>query len=129
MVKNKISVISTDGVMAIHKLITEKSGGSPNIREKGLLESALAAPFQTFAGIELYPTVLEKAAMLGYSLVSNHAFVDGNKRIGMLVMLVFLEANGLPIQATNEEITHVGLSVAAGEMDYEALVAFLNAHI
>ena len=126
MKNNKISVISTAGVMAIHELITEKSGGSPNIREKGLLESALAAPFQSFAGIELYPTVLEKGAMLGYSLVSNHAFVDGNKRIGMLTMLTFLQINGYTLTADNDEVTRVGLDLAAGEMKREELLRWLT---
>ena len=125
MKNNKISVISTAGVMAIHELITEKSGGSPNIREKGLLESALAAPFQSFAGIELYPTLLEKGAMLGYSLVSNHAFVDGNKRIGMYVLLTFLETNGIKLRPTNAEVARVGLAVAAGEMKYEELLEWI----
>ena len=110
----------------MHKLISEKTGGSPDIREKGLLESALAAPFQTFAGIELYPTLLEKGAMLGYSLVSNHAFVDGNKRIGVYVMLTFLEAEGIKINCTNQDVVHLGLSVASGDMKFEDILNWIN---
>lgn len=121
--------IKKEQALRLHTYLVRETGGDAGVRDHALLESALAAPFQTFGGEELYPSLVEKAARLGFTLISNHALIDGNKRIGMLIMLVFLEANGLPIQATNEEITHVGLSVAAGEMDYEALVAFLNAHI
>ena len=72
-------------VLLLHKLITEETGGEPNIRDVNLLNSALESAFQTFDGQELYPSKEEKGARLGYSLISNHAFVDGNKRIGMYV--------------------------------------------
>ena len=81
---------SQEKVLLLHKLITEETGGDPNIRDFDLLDSALESAFQTFGGIELYPTKEEKGAKLGYSLISNHAFVDGNKRIGMHVLLTFL---------------------------------------
>ena len=120
---------SKEKVLLLHKLIAQETGGSVGIRDEALLESALENAFSSFGGQEFYPSKEEKGARLGYTLISNHAFVDGNKRIGMLIMLTFLEANGASVHATSEEITQVGLSVAAGKMDYEALLAFLRTHI
>ena len=93
-----------------------------------LLDSALESVFQTFGGQELYPTKEEKGARLGFTLISNHAFVDGNKRIGMYVMLTFLEVNGIRIEATNDEVADVGLKVASGEMSYESLLDWVRSH-
>ena len=119
---------SKEKVLLLHKLIAEETGGSIGLRDEGLLESALEAAFSTFGGVELYPTKEEKGARLGYNLISNHAFVDGNKRIGMYVMLTFLEVNGIRLECTNEEVAEVGLAVAAGQMKYEALLAWVREH-
>ena len=116
---------SEEKVLLLHKLITEETGGDPNLRDKAVLESALESAFATFDGEELYPTKQEKAARLGYSLISNHAFVDGNKRIGMYVMMTFLEVNGIKIRPTVDDVARVGLAVAAGEMKYEDLLAWI----
>jgi death-on-curing protein len=116
---------SQEKVLLLHKLITEETGGDPNIRDSALLNSALESAFATFGGKELYPTKEEKGARLGYSLISNHAFVDGNKRIGMYVLLTFLETNGIKIRPTNEEVARVGLAVASGEMKYEELLNWI----
>ena len=116
-------------VILLHRDVIAQSGGSPEIRDEGLLESALNAPFQTFAGIELYPTIIDKAAQLEYSLIKNHAFVDGNKRIGTHVMLVFLMLNGIDVDYEDEELTRLILGVAAGEISSEQLLAWLQAHI
>ena len=78
--------------------------------------------------MEFYPTKEEKAARLGYNLISNHAFVDGNKRIGMYVMLTFLEVNGIRVDCTNADVIHAGLSVADGSMDYEGLLEWVKEH-
>lgn len=86
-----------------------------------MLNSALESAFQTFDGKELYPTKEEKGARIGYALISNHAFVDGNKRIGMYVLLTFLETNGIKIHPSVDDVARVGLAVAAGEMKYEDL--------
>ena len=99
--------------------------GDPNLRDINLLDSALESAFLTFDGKELYPTKEEKAARIGYSLISNHAFVDGNKRIGMYVLLSFLETNGIKIHPSNEEVVRVGLATAAGEMKYEDILAWI----
>ena len=92
---------SEEKVLLLHKLITAETGGDPNVRDVALLNSALESAFATFDGEELYPTKEEKGARLGFSLISNHAFVDGNKRIGMYVLLTFLEVNGIKLRPTN----------------------------
>ena len=119
---------SKDKVLLLHKLIAEETGGSIGIRDEGLLESALEIAFSTFDGQELYPTKEEKGARLGYTLISNHAFVDGNKRIGMYVMLTFLEVNGIHMDCTNEDVAETGLAVASGKMDYDALLRWVRDH-
>ena len=116
---------SQEKVLLLHKLITEETGGDPNIRDLALLGSALESAFQTFDGQELYPTKEEKGARIGYALISNHAFVDGNKRIGMYVLLTFLEVNGIRIYPSEEEVVRVGLAVASGEMKYEELLEWI----
>ncbi len=119
---------SREKVLLLHQLIAEETGGDPNVRDLNLLDSALNSAFQTFDGKELYPTKQEKAARIGYSLISNHAFVDGNKRIGMYVLLTFLETNGIRMELTDEEIARVGLAIAAGSMKYEELLAWIRDH-
>ena len=119
---------SQDKVLLLHQLLIEETGGSAEIRDMRLLDSALEGVFQTFAGQELYPTKEEKGARLGYTLISNHAFVDGNKRIGMYVMLSFLEVNGIHMDCSNEDVVEAGLGVASGKMDYPALLDWVNRH-
>ncbi len=116
---------SQEKVLLLHRLITEETGGDPNVRDLQLLDSALESVFQTFDGVELYPSKEEKGARLAYALISNHAFVDGNKRIGMYVLLTFLETNGVKIHPTPAEVARVGLAVAAGEMKYPELLAWI----
>ena len=116
---------SQNKVLLLHQLITEETGGDPNVRDIALLDSALESAFATFGGQELYPTKEEKGARLGFALISNHAFVDGNKRIGMYVLLTFLETNGIKIRPTNEEVARVGIAVAAGEMKYQDLLDWI----
>ena len=115
-------------ILLLHQVMAQATGGSIGVRDEGLLESALEAAFSGFGGVEFYPTKEEKAARLGYNLISNHAFVDGNKRIGMYVMLTFLEVNGIRVDCTNEDVVHAGLSVADGSMDYEGLLAWVREH-
>ena len=116
---------SKEKVLLLHKLITEETGGDPNIRDNRLLDSALESAFQTFDGKELYPTKEEKGARIGYTLISNHAFVDGNKRIGMYVLLTFLETNGIKISPTVDDVARGGLAVAAGEMSSDDLLDWI----
>ena len=115
-------------VLLLHKLIAEETGGSIGVRDEALLESALENAFSGFGGQEFYPSKEEKGARLGYTLISNHAFVDGNKRIGMYVMLIFLEIHGIRLECTNNEVVEVGLAVASGAIDYDALLEWVRTH-
>lgn len=119
---------SKEKVLLLHKFIAEETGGSIGVRDEALLESALETAFSGFGDKEFYPTKEEKGARLGYTLISNHAFVDGNKRIGMYVMLTFLEVNGIHMDCTNDDVIHVGLSVADGSMKYDDLLKWVREH-
>ena len=118
--------LSKEKVLLLHQLIAQETGGGVGIRDIRLLESALNNAYATFAGEELYKTKEEKAASLGFSLISNNAFVDGNKRIGVYVMMTFLEAEGIRINCTNADVVDFGLSVAAGNMKYDDILNWIN---
>ena len=115
-------------VLLLQKLVIESSGGTAGLRDISLLDSALESAFQTFDGKELYPTKEEKAARLGVGLVSNHAFLDGNKRIGLLVMISFLAINGIQLQFEDKELVNLGLSLAEGKTDYQKLLNWIKKH-
>ena len=117
--------LSVERIKQIHHLMIEETGGMDGVRDEGLLESAVNAPFQTFDDVPLYKTIEAKAARLGYSLINNHAFIDGNKRTGMMAMLLFLELNGAGKDCTDEEIIRVGLALADGSMDDKALLDWI----
>ena len=119
---------SKEKILLLHKMIAEETGGSIGVRDEALLDSALENAFAGFGDREFYPTKEEKGARLGYTLISNHAFVDGNKRIGIHVMFSFLEMNGIRIVCTDEEMIHVGLSVADGRMGYDELLTWIIDH-
>lgn len=113
--------LSGEHIKALHSLLIAETGGSDGVRDEGLLESAILSPFQTFDGVSLYKSLEMKAARLGFSLIRNHPFVDGNKRIGILAMLTFLELNGIVIDCADEELVRIGLNVADGTMDDKTL--------
>ena len=119
---------SKEKVKLLHQLLAEATGGSVGVRDEGLLDAALESAFSGFGDRELYPSKEEKGARLGYALISNHAFVDGNKRIGTYIMLTFLEMNGIRIQCTDEELVHIGLSVEDGSMKYDELLQWVRDH-
>ena len=119
---------SKEKVLLLHRMMAEETGGSIGLRDEALLESALEGAFAGFGDREFYPTKEEKGARLGYTLISNHAFVDGNKRIGMYVMLTFMEVNGIRMDCTNEEVYETGMSVADGSMGYEELLEWIRNH-
>lgn len=120
--------ISSEKIKLLHQLMSEATGGSVGVRDEGLLDSAAEGAFATFDGVELYPSKEEKAAKLGYSLVSNHAFVDGNKRIGVYVMISFLELNGIHIESSDEDVIALGLGVADGSMSQDDVLKWINDH-
>lgn len=107
--------LSKRQVLLLHEQLLSQTGGLPGLRDEGLLESALSAPFQSFGGGDVYPSLPQKVARLCYGLVKNHPFVDGNKRIGAHAMLVFLAVNGSELVYTQEELSGIILAVAAGE--------------
>ena len=119
---------SQEKVLLLHKLIIGETGGDPNIRDLALLDHALESAFQILDGQELYPAKEEKGARIGYALIFNHAFFDGNKRIGMYVLLTFLEVNGVRLDVDNDDIARVGLAVASGEMKYNELLEWIREH-
>lgn len=123
-----IRYLSLVEVLDLHRQVIEQSGGALRIRDLGLLESALAQPRMTFGGKELYSTVLDKAAALGFSIIMNHPFMDGNKRTGHAALETFLILNGLEISASVDEQENVVLTLASGNLGREAFVECLCPH-
>jgi death-on-curing protein len=120
--------LSLAEVLDLHRQLIEQSGGSPGIRDLGLLEASLAQPWQTFGGIYLYPEFLQKVACLGFSLIQNHPFVDGNKRIGHAAMEVLMLLNGMELMASVDESEAVVLKIATGALGRESLARWLAEH-
>ena len=106
----------------------DSTGGLDGIRDEALLESALKSPLQTFDGVELYPSTTAKIARIAYSIVRNHPFADGNKRIGTYVMLVLLELNHIEVNFTDDDIIHIGMELANGKMGDKELLEFILEH-
>ena len=123
-----MKVLNKRQILLLHQHLVDETGGSPGLRDEGLLDSALNAPFQVFGDTSAYPSLQQKAARLCYGLVKNHPFVDGNKRIGAHAMLVFLAVNGVELSYTQQELADIILQVAAGEKGYEDLPAWLLVH-
>jgi death on curing protein len=120
--------LSVDQVLELQAETIREHGGSAGVRDLGLVESAVAQPSMTFGGVELYPTLIDKAAALGFSLVANHAFIDGNKRVGLAAMDVFLRVNGYAVRAPLDEFEATILAVASGTMDRSAFTAWVQQH-
>lgn len=120
--------LTVSQVKAIHGEIVNETGGSPGIRDSGLLESAVIRPQMTFEGKELYPDIFMKAAILGFSLINNHPFVDANKRTGYLSMEIFLSLNGFEINASEDDAYDAVLKVASHKMFEEELSLWLKEH-
>ena len=116
-------------VLSLHRQIIEQSGGALGVRDLGALQSALAQPRMTFGGEDLYPRLVDKAAAVGFSIVMNHPFVDGNKRTGHAAMETFLVLNGMEISASVDEQEQVILALASGNSGRESFVEWLKQHI
>lgn len=121
-------VLSKEQVLFLHSQLIAETGGLDGVRDDSLLDSALNAPFQSFGGMDVFPSVQQKAARLGYGLVKNHAFLDGNKRIGAHVMLVFLALNRIELRYTQKELSDIILQVAADECDFAGLLEWIIDH-
>ena len=120
--------LSKTQILLLHEQLIAETGGSSGLRDEGMLDSALNAPFQTFGGEDVYPSLQQKAARLCFGLVKNHPFLDGNKRIGAHVMLVFLALNGIELQHTQTELSDVILQLAAGTIQSSDLLNWILTH-
>lgn len=120
--------LGKEQVILLHKILLDNTGGLDGIRDDTLLDSALAAPLQSFDGAELYPSTTAKIARIAYSLTCNHPFIDGNKRIGTYVMLVLLELNHIEAHFTDSDIVHIGLELANGKMNDKQLLNTIIEH-
>ena len=121
-------LLTKDEIIKIHQKLIDRTGGSQGLRDEGLLESAIYSAEMQYEDVEQYPTAEEKAARLCFSLTNNHAFVDGNKRIGVVVLLMTLRLNNISLAYSQSELFRLGLSVAKGESGYESILTWINEH-
>jgi death-on-curing protein len=121
--------VTLDEAIELHRLLLEQSGGCDGIRDLGMLESALAQPQVSFGDNELYPTLEEKATALCFSLVKNHPFIDGNKRIGHAVMEAFLVLNGYELNADVDASEDIILRLASGNLSRDELLTWIREHV
>lgn len=120
--------LTPNDTILLHALLTKEAGTCEGLRDRALLESAVYSQNASFGGFDCYPTVEEKASRLFYALVSNHAFADGNKRVGLLAYLTTLKLNDVPFAASDGELIDLTLSLAQGNATYDDLLAFTRAH-
>lgn len=121
--------IKAEDVIRIHARVIQATGGSEGLRDRAGLESAIAAPLQSFSGQDFYPTVVEKIARLGYGLASNHAFIDGNKRIGAMMVQLLLKWNGYHLALQEGELSNMFIAIADGKANGQDLLAWIYAHL
>lgn len=121
-------LISKEDVLFLHNAVLEKDGGMPGLRDHGLLECALAQPDMTFDSQELFPSLIDKVAAIGHSLICNHPFVDGNKRVGLTVMLVVLKLHQVHFNCSDDEVVETILRVAEGRISRSELAEWLKLH-
>ena len=121
-------VLSTQNVMQLHRFLMQETGGLDGLRDEGLFDSAVQGPFATFGGQGLYPSIEEKAAKLGVTLTKNHAFLDGNKRIGAYALLIFLDVNSVVMEYSDADLIALGLGMADGSLDYEGVLDWIQQH-
>ncbi len=124
-----MKVLSKRQIVLLHSQLIDQFGGLDGIRDDGLLDSAVNAPFQSFLGQDIYPSLLEKAARLAFGLIKNHPFVDGNKRIGTHAMIVFLAVNHVYLSYDDDELISLILSVSAGTASEKELLTWLQNHL
>ncbi|HML33426.1 type II toxin-antitoxin system death-on-curing family toxin [Sporomusa sphaeroides] len=120
--------LSVSDIIILHQKVIDKTGGSHGIRDIGLIESAVSRAYATFGGNDLYESVEAKIAATAYSLVGNHGFVDGNKRIGIAAMLLLLQLNGYKMQYSQQELIDLGMGLAAGNLDENDIQQWIKAH-
>ena len=120
--------LTKEQIIILHKHLIEETGGTDGLRDEGLLDSALNAPFQGYGTVDAFPSLQQKAARLGYGLIQNHAFIDGNKRIGTHTMLVFLALNGNDLEYTQDELSEMVFGVASGKISFEHMLNWIISH-
>ena len=121
-------VLNKEQVLQLHINLIKATGGSDGVRDEGILDSARNSPFQSFDGKELYPSIQAKAAQLCFGLVKNHAMIDGNKRLGAHVMLVFLALNGFELSYSQKELSDMILALASGKIGAEEILQWIMEH-
>lgn len=120
--------LNVEQIISLHTKMIQATGGLDGIKNKNLLESAVSTAFGTYFDTELYPSLEEKAARLCFSLISNHAFLDGNKRIGIFSMLILLQINDVELNCKDEDLVKLGLNVASSRWGYEDILRFIRQH-
>ena len=121
-------ILTKQNVIELHSYLISETGGDNGIRDNGLLESALNAPFQTYDMVDLFPTIKKKAARLCFGFIKNHPFVDGNKRIGVMAMIVFLNLNNVTVAFSDDDLIDLGLGVAESRYDETYIEEWINKH-
>lgn len=121
-------VLSAQKVLQLHRFLMQETGGLDGLRDEGLFDSAVQGPFATFGGQELYPGIEEKAAKLGVTLTKNHAFLDGNKRIGAFALLIILDVNGVAMEYSDDDLIALGLGMTDGTLDYQEVLGWIIKH-
>lgn len=116
-------------ILLLHEKIIAFSGGSTGVRDENLLLSAINSPYQTFGGEDLYPSLIEKAVRLGYNLIANHPFIDGNKRIGVHAFFVYLDIHGVKLEYNDKDLIKLIFKIASGLTSYEELLEWVKRHI
>jgi len=123
-----VITLNVDEITILHGKIIAVTGGAPGLRDAGLLESATLGCYQSFNDIELYPTIIEKAARMAFSICKNHPFIDGNKRVAVTAMLVMLRLNNIALSYTQGDLSALGIGIADGSLEYDEIVKWIKAH-
>lgn len=123
-----MKLLSKRHILMLHHDLIQNYGGTEGMRDESLLDSAVNSPLQSFSGVDLYPTLLEKAVRLGFGLIKNHPMLDGNKRLGAHSMLTLLRINGVSLHWDQEDLINITLGIASGEKQYEDLLQWIISH-
>lgn len=121
--------LAKEQIIKLHTQIATETGGLNGLRDESMLDSAVKAPLQTFGGEDLFPSLLSKAVRLGFGIIGNHPFLDGNKRIGTHVMLIILSLNNIALEYEDDELINIILKTAAGEAEEKQLSEWVKTHI
>ena len=121
--------ITADDVILVHSRIIRATGGMDGLRDRAALEAAIAAPLQSFGGEELFKDDIEKIARVGYGLAANHAFVDGNKRIGAMMVQLLLKWNGYNLVLASGELADMFIAIADGKSNEKDLLLWIQNHL